>query len=98
MNRSDILVTAEDLISGDRHAQYGEAKDAFRRYAIGWSIILDQKIEPWQVALCMDWLKTCRALETPGKDDTWIDKAGYSALGGELATSSQTPTNSSNLR
>jgi len=32
----------------------------------------------------MDWVKTCRLLETPGHHDSWIDKCGYSALGGSF--------------
>jgi hypothetical protein len=32
----------------------------------------------------MDWVKTCRALKSPELEDSWIDKAGYSAIGAEL--------------
>jgi hypothetical protein len=32
----------------------------------------------------MDWVKTARLIETIDHDDSWVDKAGYSALGGEF--------------
>jgi hypothetical protein len=36
------------------------------------------------VALMMDWVKTARLLQTPDHEDSWIDKCGYSALGGSF--------------
>jgi hypothetical protein len=36
------------------------------------------------VALMMDWVKTARLLETIDHADSWIDKCGYSALGGSF--------------
>jgi len=32
----------------------------------------------------MDWVKTSRLLESIDHLDSWIDKAGYTALGAEL--------------
>jgi hypothetical protein len=32
----------------------------------------------------MDWVKTSRLLETLDHPDSWVDKAAYSALGGEF--------------
>jgi hypothetical protein len=37
------------------------------------------------VALMMDWVKTSRLLNTLDHSDSWVDKAAYSALGGEFA-------------
>jgi len=31
-------------------------------------------------------VKSSRLIKTPSHTDSWIDKCGYSALGGELAT------------
>jgi hypothetical protein len=36
------------------------------------------------VALMMDWVKTARLLETIDHEDSWVDKVGYSALGGSF--------------
>jgi len=37
----------------------------------------------------MDWVKTCRLLETIDHKDSWIDKCGYSALGAEFEDESK---------
>lgn len=86
MTRDEILETAASLINGDRAADYGDARENFARIADGWSVILDKKVHPHQVALCMDWVKTCRLITSPDHIDSWTDKAGYTALGGEIAT------------
>lgn len=33
----------------------------------------------------VQWVKTARLLQTPNHADSWIDKAGYTALGAEVA-------------
>jgi len=87
MTRDEILDTAKHLISGPRAAAYGDAKDNFDRIAAGWNIIvenLDGPITAKHVALMMDWVKTARLLETIDHADSWVDKCGYSALGGSF--------------
>jgi hypothetical protein len=86
MDRADVLKVAETLIMGDRHEDYGDPKESFENIAIGWSVIFKTKVEPYQVALCMDWLKTCRLVASPQKLDSWVDKVGYSALGAEITS------------
>lgn len=86
MTRDDILATAQTLINGERAADYGSARDNFTRIALGWSVILGKTVHAHEVALCMDWLKTCRLIGAPSHLDSWTDKAGYTALGGEIAT------------
>jgi hypothetical protein len=87
MNREDILDTAKLLISGQRAADYGDAFANFDRIAKGWNIIVNSsggELTAQHVALMMDWVKTCRLLETPSHVDSWVDKCGYSALGGSF--------------
>ena len=87
MTREDILDTAKQLISGPRAKDYGDARDNFDRIAAGWNIIienLDGPVTAKHVALMMDWVKTARLLETIDHEDSWIDKCGYSALGGSF--------------
>ena len=90
MKRNDYLDTAKELINGNRAKDYGDAKDNFDRIATGWNVIVQDaftthnKITAKHVALMMDWVKTCRALKSPDLEDSWIDKAGYSAIGAEL--------------
>jgi hypothetical protein len=90
MTRDEILENAGDLINGDRAADYGDAKENFENIGAGWRVI-DKYNIPYsvKVALKMDWLKTCRLLTSPDHLDSWVDKCGYSALGGEIATASQ---------
>ena len=90
MKREDILKKSAELISGPRAADYGDALENFSRIAEGWNIIVEKAVEthgsltPQHVALMMDWLKTARLLNDLNKADSWVDKCGYSALGGEF--------------
>jgi hypothetical protein len=92
MTREDILDKALNLITGDRAKQYGDAKDNHIAIATGWNHIVQRAYDthgtltPEHVALMMDWLKTCRLLTDVTHEDSWVDKAGYTALGGEIAT------------
>ena len=90
MKRDEVLNTAKELINGDRAKDYGDAFDNFGRIATGWNAIIkeammtDGYVTEQHVALMMDWLKTARLLNDLSKEDSWIDKCGYSALGGEF--------------
>ena len=90
MTRDEILDTAKELINGPRAKDYGEASDNFDRIADGWNIIAQNAVRTHgyitrkHVALMLDWLKTARLLETIDHDDSWIDKAGYTGLGGSF--------------
>ena len=90
MNRVDVLNQAEQLINGPRAQDYGDARENFGRVAQVWSALLDQHIKPEQVALCMTALKMCRLAKTLDHTDSWIDAAGYIALGAEIATKDKT--------
>ena len=76
----DLLVETLRL-----RTRYGEPREHMETVAKIWEVILDVKVEPYKVALCMDALKTARLLNDPNNKDSWIDKAGYSAIGAELA-------------
>lgn len=85
MTRDECLDTAKETINGDRAKNYGDAAENFANIAAGWSVILGVDVTPAQVALCMDWVKTARLIKTPDHEDSWVDKAGYSALGAEVS-------------
>ncbi|MBA87728.1 MAG: hypothetical protein CMB16_00480 [Euryarchaeota archaeon] len=62
----------------ERGKTYGDIKKNHQDIAKGWEVILDKdKIEPYQVAMCLDWLKTVRLIETPDHLDSLKDKVGY---------------------
>ena len=83
--REEILTTAARLIADDRQRVYGTPYQNFGRIAQLWSVILGREISRAEVALCMDAVKTARLIQTPDDEDGWIDKCGYSAIGGELS-------------
>lgn len=92
MKRDDILDTAKSLVNGPRAEDYGDALLNHQRIADGWNIIAQAamkkhgRILPAHVALMMDWVKTSRLLETIEHEDSWVDKAAYSALGSEFSS------------
>lgn len=87
--RSAILGAADRIINGQRAHDYGDAAESFGRLAALWTATLGVPITPAQVALCLLQLKVSRLCTSPGHADSWIDAAGYIALGGEIATGGQ---------
>lgn len=86
IDREYVLDEAKSLITGDRAEQYGTAYDTHRRIAQCWSGILgDRAISPAEVSLMMVALKCVRAAKNPQYEDSWVDIAGYAALGAEMA-------------
>lgn len=89
MNRKQILDDAANAVLRDRASTHGAPENSFGTIAKLCSIILEKKLkeplEPWEIALCLDAVKTARAMENPENPDNWTDKAGYAACGGELA-------------
>jgi hypothetical protein len=90
MKKEEILHNAKQLIEGQRAVDYGDAQENFECIAAGWNIILQGALDTHgyftaqHVALMMDWVKTARLLKTIDHEDSWIDKCGYSALGGSF--------------
>jgi len=90
MKRDEVLEAAKALINGSRAKDYGDAYDNHLRIAEGWNIIMRGALiqtgylTPSHVALMMDWVKTSRLLESIDHVDSWVDKAGYTALGAEF--------------
>jgi hypothetical protein len=85
MNRSEILTTAESLINGQRAQDYGDAAENFQRIADLWKPVLGINVTATDVALCLAQLKVARLITSPTHEDSWVDAAGYIALGGEIA-------------
>ena len=89
--RTGILREAESLINGDRQDQYGPPSQSFSRIAAVMTQFLGDKLregvtlEPHDVALFYIAGKGCRAGVSPDRRDTWVDLAGFAALGGEVA-------------
>jgi len=95
MKRNEILDKSKELINGQRAKDYGDAFENHSRIANGWNIIMNGALvshgylTEQHVILMMDWVKTARLLQTIDHDDSWVDKIGYSALGGEFSEKNQ---------
>lgn len=84
--RDRILAEAAKIISGDREDVYGSAADGFARTGQLWAAILGiESINATQVALMLAALKISRLCTTDGHRDSWVDAAGYVALGADIA-------------
>ncbi|AVJ49062.1 hypothetical protein PBI_BALOO_57 [Mycobacterium phage Baloo] len=81
----NICEHAADLVNGDRNADYGDAFDNFTETGKLWAVVFGHDVSPEQVALCLDLVKTARLIHNPQHADSWVDKVGYSALGGGIA-------------
>lgn len=88
--REELLDTATKLITEDRANEYDTKEDATKNFTrIGklWEQVLGIEVPPEKVALCMVMVKVSRLLANPKHKDSYIDGAGYFALGGEIALS-----------
>ena len=83
MRRYEVLSKASDLINGDREQEHGQPKQNFRRIAKMSSGYLEKDITPSDVCVMMVLLKAAR-LRHKLNDDSFIDMAGYAALGSEV--------------
>jgi len=90
ITRKKILNDAEAHITGDRDTDYGGAFTNFNDIARIWGIILSKQITREDVALCMIAVKLARLKTSPDHIDSWIDLAGYAAIGGELGSMDST--------
>jgi hypothetical protein len=85
LKRQEVLAEADRLISVDRAEQYGPVNDNFGRIAALWSAYLGAPISMADVAALMVLLKAARTAAAPSHVDSWVDMAGYAALGGEIS-------------
>jgi hypothetical protein len=71
-----ILEEADWLTDNTRQEDYGHPLDMCTDIAAGWEVILKASIMPHHVPLMMVWLKVCRELNKPKRDNR-VDGAGY---------------------
>lgn len=83
--REATLDAASEAISGERQAEYGDAQENFERIATIWEAIFGHGVTEAQVALCMAGVKIARLSHSQGHKDSWVDLAGYAALGSEVS-------------
>ena len=83
MHRREVLKKAGELITQDREREHGLPRHNFARIARMWSGYLEKDITPSDVCVMMVLLKAAR-LRHKLNDDSFIDMAGYAALGSEV--------------
>lgn len=83
MKRKEILSLASKLVDETRAEVYGDSYENHDRIARMWSVILGQEVTVSQVYQCMIAVKLARLYNSPDHEDSWVDIAGYAALGGE---------------
>ena len=89
--RETILDDAKQAVCQDRNAEYGEPIDNLSRWAkaanaLGYRGPAGRDLKPHDMAVLMGLGKLARSVESAGKADTWIDLAGYAAIGYECVT------------
>lgn len=92
MTREEILDAAKRCVCGEREQDYGSPEDNFLLIAELWELYLRGcgadmtvgTIGPADVAAMLALLKIARIATGHGKDDNWVDIAGYAACGGEI--------------
>lgn len=95
MDRGQILDEAKKCVLKDRNATHGEPEDNFNNIAEFWNAWLtikylwNHRLDAVDVAVMMDLMKTTRLICSPEVADHWIDKCGYAACGGGIATLQQ---------
>jgi hypothetical protein len=72
----NCLEIANELVGGDRNADYGHPREDFTRTAKMWSALLGTEVTPEQVGLCMIAVKLSRETHRH-KPDNLTDIAGY---------------------
>jgi hypothetical protein len=82
--RDDFLMEAQQIINGDRAEEYGDSFETQSRIALMLSGLLGVPIAPHQVPLIFIVAKALRASRNQSHVDSWVDIAGYAALGGEI--------------
>lgn len=84
--REECLTIANNIVNGKRNEEYGTPENNFKTIAELWSTYLDTDLTALDVAMLMALLKIARIKTGTFKADSFIDLAGYSACGYEIAS------------
>ncbi len=85
--REKILEEAKRIVSQDRQHTYDHPQRNFARIAEMWSAYAGGTFTPDDVAAMLILMKVARLSSSPWLRDSWVDIAGYAALGGEVRPS-----------
>ena len=88
MKAMEVLEEAIALIHGQRADDYGDAQLSFQRMADLVNPIIKKaggNLTATDMSLVMIQVKIARLQESPDHEDSWVDIAGYAALGAQIA-------------
>ena len=90
MKRQEVLEAAKALVYGDRNRDYGDPVQNHTNIGRVWGGILGtEPVPPALVAAMLAGVKLARLGYTLDHEDSWVDLAGYAAIGAECATSEE---------
>jgi hypothetical protein len=87
MDRNEVLSKAAELISGDRQATYGDAKEMHQLIGDLWSSYLGVEVGAVDVAALMVLMKVARSKGPQKHSDNFVDICGYASLACEMQES-----------
>ena len=69
----------------DRRASYGSPDANYHRLSSLWSAVLETDVSVLETVLCLIQMKISRLMNDPTHADSWVDIAGYAAIGYEIS-------------
>ncbi len=84
MNRTNFLNKVGAVINGQREDDYGIPENNLKKIAVMWGAYLGRHVSPADVAVMMVLLKAARLANNTHHADSWVDIAGYAAIGAEI--------------
>ena len=87
--RTSLLARATKLVNGDRNDEYGSPAENLAHTADLWNAMFESEWDGSDVALHMILLKMSRLRHTPAHEDSWVDIAGWAAVGWECVVYEQ---------
>ncbi len=85
VTRNELLDRAKADVDGPSSGEPGDPESTLGRVAEYWSIYLERDLLAEDVALMMSLMKIARLGDNFGHEDSWVDLAGYAAVGAEVA-------------
>ena len=78
-------ISASARILNERGQEYGPVEPCFERIAGIASLLLNRNVSPFEVCVFHIATKLARSVESPTKQDTWIDLINYAAFAGQFS-------------
>lgn len=80
----ECLALADAAVK-DRRGSYGSPDANYHRLAGLWRAVLERDVSALETVLCLIQMKIARLMNDPSHEDSWVDIAGYAAIGYEIS-------------